>query len=364
MQPITYLTEWAYPYYESARFDLASSGVPDSFMAVPNVVRQTAWSDANGIEAIEEARSRVAGHYGVSPQSVTLTFGGSQGLFMTAFVLAQRGPAAVVESPVYEPLHRNFEALGREVRFLERPPEDGYRLRTTIEAAASLARGASCLVLTNPNNPSGAYDDRETLAELARAIAPTWLVVNEAYLPLVPGSATAFGAADNICVISTLTKAYGISIPRFGWIVAPEDLSASLRESIFYLHGRYSGTVAALAVPIMERLPECLAGATAHIAGRHDTVNRAFAASTRVRWLRPQGRVMIALMTVEGVTDDRAFARALLETREVITAPGTYFRAPGTLRLSIGARSDQFTEGFARLLEFAESYHEENHQRQ
>ena len=162
----------------------------------------------------------------------------------------------------------------------------------------------------------------------------------------------------NICVIGTLTKAYGISIPRFAWVVAPDPLASRLNDAVFFLHGRYSGTVAALALPILEKLSACLTAATAHLAGRHDRVDQAIADSKRVRWLRPAGNVVISLVTIDGVADDLAFARALLDTHGVITGPGHYFRAPGTLRVSIGARPDTFDQGLARFLAFADAYEE------
>lgn len=359
MKPISYLAAWAHPYYGNVRFDLASSGVPDTLAVVPEPARGSAWDAVNGLDAIAQARARVASMYGAPESGAILTFGGTQALFMTAFVAAQQRLPVVVESPTYEPLYRNFEALGCEVRFLERPREERYSVRSLCDEAASRARGAACLVMTNPNNPSGAYDEPATLGALARAIEPAWLIVNETYLPFVPDGATAYGSAPNVCVMGTLTKAYGISIPRFGWIVAPEPLAGALRDAVFYLHGRYSGTVAALALPVLENLEGCLAAATRHLAGRHDLVDRTFAGSKRVRWLRPAGKVTIALATVEGVADDLAFARALLAEHGVITAPGRYFRAPGAVRISLGAAADQFDGGPARFLDFAERYGED-----
>ena len=64
----------------------------------------------------------------------------------------------------------------------------------------------------------------------------------------------------------------------------------------------------------------------------------------------------MGLVSVDGVTDDMAFARALFREQAVMTAPGSYFRAPGRLRLSLGARPASFSEGLARFLDFADRY--------
>ena len=356
MQPIRYLTDWAVLYYGSSRYDLASSGLPDCSSVVPPISMNTSWEEKNGIAAIEDAKSIVASMHDAPPELVSLTLGGSGALFMAAFVLMQKSRMAIIESPVYEPLHNNFEALGCEVRFLHRRWEDRYSLAALFDEAGKLSKGASCLMITNPNNPTGVYDDHKTIGELARAIYPSWLVINEIYLPFIPNAKSAFGVAENIVVLSSLTKAYGISMPRFGWVIAPKPLSDDFILASYNVYGRYPGTSAAVMIPVLEKLQQIHDDAISHLIGRHDFVDKAIADSKRLHWIRPPGNVILGLVKLEGINDDLAFAKALLDKRDVITGPGHFFREPGTLRIGIGAHSPDFDEGFERFIEFADKY--------
>lgn len=358
MKPIRYLADWAYPYYMTARHDLASSGLPDPLFPVPDISASQKWMGMNGFDVIGHARDRVASMYDVPSSQVMLTLGASGALFMTAFVMAQSKKPVVIESPVYEPLWRNFDALGIEIRWLTRKREDNYSLKPLVDKAAELAKGASCLVITNPNNPTGQYDSRETIAHLAEAIKPAHLIVNEAYQPLVEGTSSVWGAAENIIAIQTLTKSYAVSMPRFGWIVADEKVATDLWHAKFYIIGNFTASSAAACIPILDNLEKTKLDAKAHLAGRHDFVDDAISKHSRLNWIRPAGDVIIALIQIDGVSDDMAFSKAILDKHGVITGPGTFFGEPGSIRIGIGAKADKFDEGFNLLLDFAMEYKE------
>lgn len=358
MESIKYLADWAFPYYLTAKYDLASSGMPETFYPVPDIAASSEWMHMNGFRVIEHARERVASLYGVTDKNVHLTMGASGGLFMTAFILSQQNKPVVVESPVYEPLWRNFKALGIDIRFLTRSRESKYSLEPLIEKAEELSKGASCVLITNPNNPTGQYDTVETITKLAEAVKPALLIVNEAYQPLVEGTSSVWGASDNIIVIQTLTKSYAVSMARFGWVIANEKFISYLRQANFHIVGNFSSASAAACIPIIDNLEQTRLDAKAHLTDRHDFVDDAISKHPRLSWIRPAGDVIIGLMQIDGVSDDMKFAKALLDKHEVITGPGTFFREPGTIRLGIGGKSDSFDIGFKRLLDFAMEYEE------
>jgi aspartate/methionine/tyrosine aminotransferase len=356
MKPIQYIVDWAFPYYRDAKYDLASSGLPEISDAVPEISRDSKYFAMNGLDVIDEAKRKVASLNGVDPSLVTLTFAASGALFMTAFVMAQKRKPVVIESPVYEPIWRDYEALGIEIKWLQRQRKDKYNLKPLIEKARDLTRDSSCLVITNPNNPTGQYDDRDTIAELAEAIKPAYLLVNEAYQPLVENSSTMFGVADNVVTMQTLTKSYAISMPRFGWVLSPPEVAVDLRNATVYIKGNYSSAISAVALPILENLDFVQKRATKHLEGRHAMVEKAIRNHPRISWIAPRHKVILGSLAIDGVTDDLAFCRKLLDEQKVIMAPGTYFLDPGTIRMGMGAYPEKFDEGFEKLLEFAEEY--------
>lgn len=69
--------------------------------------------------------------------------------------MAQSKKPVVIESPVYEPLWRNFDALGIEIRCLTRKREDKYSLKPLLDKAAELANGMTTFLslMTFPTPP-------------------------------------------------------------------------------------------------------------------------------------------------------------------------------------------------------------------
>ena len=95
-----------------------------------------------------------------------------------------------------------------------------------------------------------------------------------------------------------------------------------------------------------------------YLAGRHDFVDDKISKHPRLSWVRPADDVILALIQIDGVSDDMAFSKSILDKHGVITGPGTFFREPGSIRIGIGATSDKFDEGFKHLLDFAMEYFE------
>ncbi|MCR4317156.1 MAG: pyridoxal phosphate-dependent aminotransferase [Planctomycetes bacterium] len=350
---IEYLSDWAVKFYHGPKFDLANSGVPMDFTALPGPADNPLLRE-NGYKILADAQKKVGELYEADAEQVTLCAGGSGAIFLSALTLGGSREVAVVESPVYEPLWRGFESCGTEVRFLRREWDDDYSLAPKIDEARKLAKGASAVMITNPNNPSGAWDTRETIARLAEAVHPATLVVNEAYLPFVRGAKSVFGTSDNVAIISTLTKAYGLSFLRFGWIAAPSRIAKNFADASIYTLGLYPPATAAAAIPFLDDLDSLYEKAAGHARGRPDALDEKFRApGSRIRWHRPAGEGIVGLIKIEGIEDDKQFAIDLKNETGTVLAPGSFFREPGTMRIGLGARGELYSGGIAALIDFA-----------
>lgn len=84
---------------------------------------------------------------------------------------------------------------------------------------------ADYAVLCHPNNPTGAVLARADL--LATAARVKLLVIDEAFIDAEPLQSMA-GAAENIVVLRSLGKFYGLAGARLGWAGGPPDLLAHL----------------------------------------------------------------------------------------------------------------------------------------
>jgi histidinol-phosphate aminotransferase len=111
--------------------------------------------------------------------------------------------------------------------------------------AAAVGDRTRCVLLCNPNNPTGAvlgHDEIE--AFLARIPPEVVVIVDEAYREFVTAEDCADGLAlarthDNVCVLRTFSKAHGLATLRVGYAVIPERMAAAagLAGVLFYPGG-------------------------------------------------------------------------------------------------------------------------------
>ena len=97
--------------------------------------------------------------------------------------------------------------------------------------AAACDENTALVFLTNPDNPSGYAVPAEQVIALARSLPPrALLVVDEAYVdfaePMEDYSMLArFGQCDNMVILRTFSKLYGLAGLRLGFGVMPEWLA-------------------------------------------------------------------------------------------------------------------------------------------
>ncbi|QFZ24620.1 aminotransferase class I/II-fold pyridoxal phosphate-dependent enzyme [Saccharothrix syringae] len=113
-------------------------------------------------------------------------------------------------------------------------PMDGHGHDLPAMAAAVTAR-TRCVLVCNPNNPTGAALRRAELVDfLDRVPADVPVVVDEAYRhfvtdPDVPDAMDLYRAYPNVCVLRTFSKAYGLAALRIGYAVVPPALAMAVR---------------------------------------------------------------------------------------------------------------------------------------
>jgi len=158
-------------------------------------------------------------------------------------------------------------------------PMNGYGHDLPAMAAA-VTNETRCVLLCNPNNPTGALLHRDEIeAFLDRIPADIPVVIDEAYRefvtdPEAPEGIDIYRAHENVCVLRTFSKAYGLAALRVGYAVLPPRMAplARLIGAVFF-PGRLSQTAALASLQpevtgeLMQRCDE-LAASRARLTGQ------------------------------------------------------------------------------------------------
>jgi histidinol-phosphate aminotransferase len=155
-----------------------------------------------------------------SVDEVLVTAGAAEAFVLLARALRPR--RAVCLHPSFTEPEAALRAAGHAVeRLVLNPPY--------VLDPADVPDDADLVVVGNPTNPTGVLHER--LAELARP--GRVLVVDEAFMDAIPGEpgSLASQALPGVVVVRSLTKTWALAGLRVGYLLAPPDLVALLREA-------------------------------------------------------------------------------------------------------------------------------------
>jgi aspartate/methionine/tyrosine aminotransferase len=182
-------------------------------------------------------RERIAEFYrlrygvDIDPQRVIVTPGASAALQLILAAVVNPGDRVLMADPGY-PCNRNFVYLlnGQPVGI---PVTAASNYQPTSQQVRDNWTGqVAALLVASPSNPTGTLLGEHTLREY-HAIAAAQggcLIVDEIYHGLVYGEqiSTALAISDDIFVVNSFSKYFGMTGWRLGWLIAPQAYVADI----------------------------------------------------------------------------------------------------------------------------------------
>ncbi len=178
-----------------------------------------------------ELRSALAELHGVEPDSVLVVNGLAQGIFLCAFAFADRGRTAVIAPPAFGEYKKASELAGAMVAEAPSREEEGFACPAADMEVLVRSRSPSLIWLCSPNNPTGVMSEEEDLRRLLEACrrAGSLLILDEAYINFAPPGSSALPLmGPGLIILRSMTKDYGLTGLRLGYILAPAELIRAL----------------------------------------------------------------------------------------------------------------------------------------
>lgn len=313
------------------------------------------YGQSNGSDALRE---RIATLYpGATDANVLVTTGGAEANFASFWHLMETAEKAAVIVPNYGQVPGLLESFGARLLPVRLIEEEGWQ--PDLDAlAAALEEGARFVLVTNPNNPTGAIlspaamDDIVTLTERHGA----WILSDEVYggAEVEGGRTPSFwGRQERVLATNSLSKAYGLPGLRLGWITGPaEEMEA--------LWGRTDYTTICPA-SVSDRLATlALEGETREkIFERTRGIIRANRGLLQ-EWMDGQGDRFtyrlpdagaICYLRYDAPVNSTEFAEKLRTEKSVLVVPGDHFGMDSYLRIGFGNPEDELLDGLGRIRE-------------
>lgn len=357
------MERWQSTYENRVRINLSESGVHP--LTVGELLELSnedldlddillSYGQSNGSDRL---RSLIASQYdGASDASVLVTIGGAEANFTCFWHLFEEDASAAVILPTYGQVPGLVESFGSRLTPVNLIEAEGWQ--PDLEALEStLANGARFVLITNPNNPTGAALSQQSMDAIAEMTERhgAWILADEVYAgaeavgdELTPSF---WGRHDRVLVTNSLSKACGLPGLRLGWIVGPDDLINELWGRTDYTTICPASVSDALACLALEP------GTRARIGERTRGIVRAnlgvleewmAAQDGRFRYRAPDAGA-ICYAHYDAPVNSSEFAEKLRVEKEVLVVPGDHFGMDHYLRLGFGNPKDELLEGLDRV---------------
>ena len=320
------------------------------------------YTPAAGLPAL---RSALAGYYRVEygievdPGRIVITPGASGALLLILGAVLDPGTRVLMADPGY-PCNRNF------VRFLEGRstgipvgPGTGYQLTAGL-VETHWQDDTRAVLVASPANPTGTLVPPDEMAAIHRVVQARGgvLIVDEIYHGLVyEGRAgTALALGEDVFVLNSFSKYFGLTGWRVGWAVAPSGAAADLDKLAqnLFLAAPTPGQHAALAA-LSLKTREILERRRLEFRARRDYLLPALRDLGFDIPVTPQGAFYLYADCTRFTDDSLTFSEALLEDAGVAVTPGLDFghnHPERYLRFAYTTSLERLEEGVRRIAGF------------
>lgn len=334
----------------AARFNLATSGLANVPFAKLRVDLNDLELTRDGGYGYKPLQQGLAARLDVDPETIVTAIGTSLANHLAMAALVKPGDEVLIEQPTYEPLLALAQYLGAEIKRFRRNFESGFEVLPE-EVERNITSRTRVIVLTNLHNPTGVLIEQETLRRVGNLARRNnaHVIVDEVYLEALftdrPPTAVKLG--PEFVATSSLTKAFGLSGLRCGWIVAAPELA----QRIWRLNDLFGVMPAHPAERLSVIALEQLAGITAAARARLDE-NRKLVydfLDTRVdlEAIRPEFGTIVFPRLKQGSVD--RLCEVLKQKYETSVVPGRFFEMPNHFRVGFGNEREMLQEGLVRL---------------
>src|ERR1700690_603433 len=340
--------EWA-KLRSDARYNLAASDVlhfPLSELPVRIEDLEISGSSGYGYQPLLE---RLSSKANVPVENIVLAQGTSMANHLAMAALIEPGDEVLIEEPSYEAIVSTAEYLGAKIRRFPRKFESGFQMDPR-EVERCITPRTRLIVITNLHNPSGVRTPDSAIrivGEIARSLG-AHVLIDEVYLEACFDSPwkTAFHLGPNFVCTSSLTKAYGLTALRCGWILA----APALAERMWRLNDLFGAVPPhpseLLSVLAFDQLPQIAARAKKLLDTNRALLKSFLDSRKDLLAIWPEAGGIVFPLLTSGHTEP--FIQLLREKYETSVVPGRFFESPEHFRIGVGGETATVRQALSR----------------
>lgn len=291
---------------------------------------------------------------------ITITAGGTQGIFTALASIIQPNDEVIIFEPAYDSYAPTIKLLGGLVKPYELQPPD-YRANWSMVKKLITAR-TRMIILNSPHNPTGSILNEDDIKELISITKRTDILIlsDEVYEHLIYDGRTHLSMArfpelkERSFIVASFGKLFHNTGWKIGYCLAPETLMTEFRKVHQFL-------VFSVNTPMQHALADFMADENNYIelAGFFQEKRDFFTnliKNTRFEMLPCHGSYFLSV-TYDKITQEKDlnFARRLITDFKVATIPVSAFYTKnidyGVLRLCFAKKNETLVKAVEKLIQ-------------
>jgi len=266
-------------------------------------------------------------------REVTVCCGATEGMIASLLAVLNPGDEVVLFEPFYENYNPDTQLCGATTRYVTLHAPDWHF--DPDELRRAFTPRTKAIILNTPNNPTGKVFSREELTFIASLCQEfdALAISDEIYEHILFDGAVHIpmvslpGMRERSILVNSLSKTYSVTGWRVGWVLAPPDLTDSIRKVHDFLTVgaatplQHAGIYALqMGAEYYQQLADGYSERRNHLVTSLQTAG--------FQCFVPRGAYYImADISGFGFPDDHAFVSSLLERAKLAAVPGSSFYA-------------------------------------
>lgn len=179
-----------------------------------------------------ELRRELSAHLGVPAENILAGSGTTELIRLIAMTYFRKGAPILLLEPTYGEYEVACRLAGARLLRLRGKEENNFAPKIEDVTRLIRERAPGAAFICNPNNPTGKHLSRRDIEIVLEAVGKGLFILDEAYIAFVAErwNSLDLRARDNVIILRSMTKDYGLCGLRLGYAVAHRDIVDSLRR--------------------------------------------------------------------------------------------------------------------------------------
>ena len=330
-----------------------------------------------GVDGIPELKEAICAKFKrdnaltYQPSQVSVSGGGKQVLYNALMATLNPGDEVVIPAPFWVSYPDMVLLSGGTPVIAQASVQTGYKL-TADQLEEAITPNTKWFIFNSPSNPTGAgysWDELKELTDVLLRHPHVWVMTDDMYEHLFYDDFKFCTPAeveprlyDRTLTVNGVSKAYAMTGWRIGYAAGPEHLIAAMRKVQSQSTSNPCSISQWAAVEALNGTQDFLAPNNALFARRRDLVVSMLNDIDGMNCPTPEGAFyvypsisgLIGKTSAGGtkITDDEAFATALLEETGVAVVFGAAFGLSPNFRVSYATSDEALKEACSRIQKF------------